>query len=171
MKTENHDEHPNLYFWNPNVIKYKLLFFLIAESTDLPIGAIVGGCVGGLVFILIILMIYFICSRKPQNTNATATAVYENNTEVGTSGPFKEPNQTSAFNMEEFNSSEAKIDNIPPMTALHVNDIEVGTSGMHVVGKNKRMQAKIEQIRLEKQGKSDNTTPNILDPPPWVSGW
>jgi hypothetical protein len=170
------------------------LFLLIAEGTDLPIGAIIGGCVGGLVFILIILMIYFICSRKSQNIITMATAVHENNSEVGISGPLEEPDQTSAFNMEDIYISEAKIDDISPMTALHVNDIEVGISrplkksdqtsafnmedfnsseakSEHVVGKNKRMQAKIEQIRLAKQGKSDDTTPSIPDPPPWVSGW
>jgi hypothetical protein len=194
MKPENHDEHSNLYFWNPNVIKYKLLFFLIKEGTDLPIGAIIGGCVGGLFFILIILMIYFICSRKSQNINAIATTVHENNKEVGISGPLKKPDQTSAFDTENIYSSGAKIDNTSQMTAVHVNDIEVGTSKPlkesdqtsafsledfhsskanreNVIAENKRMQAKNEQIRLAKQERIDDTTPSIPDPSPWVSGW
>jgi hypothetical protein len=203
-------------------------------------------------------VIYFICSRKSQNLNATVTAVHGNNIEVGITGPLKEPDQisafnmediyssevkidntspmiavygndievsisralkepdqTSAFNMEDIYSSEAKIDNTSPLIAVHGNDIEVGISRAlkepdqtsafnmediysseakidfippprpwvsdwdiysseanceYVIGKNKRMRAKNEQIRLAKQGKSDNITRNIPPPPPWVSG-
>jgi hypothetical protein len=124
-----------------------------------------------------------------------ATTVHVNNKKVGASRPLKKPDQTSAFNMENIHISEAKINNTSPMTAVHVNNnIEVGISRPlkesdqtsafnmedfnsseanreHMVGKNKRMQTKIERIRLAKQGKSDDTTPSIPDPPPWVSGW
>jgi hypothetical protein len=153
MKTENHDEHPN-------VTKY-ILLSLIKEGRDLPIGAIIGGCVGGLVFILIILTIYFICSRKSQNINETATAMHVNDMEVGIFGPLKEPDQTSALNIEDIYSCEAKFDNTSPMTAVHVNNIEVGIS----------MPLKEQDQTLAKQRRSFDSTPSIHPPPPWVSGW
>jgi hypothetical protein len=56
------------------------------------------------------------------------TAMHANEIEVDTSGPRKEPDQTSAFNMEDIDSSEAKINETTPMTAVHVNEIEVDTS-------------------------------------------
>jgi hypothetical protein len=160
-------------------MKYKLFFFLIAKGTDFSIGEVIGVCVGGLVLILIILMIYFICSRKSQNINATATAVHLNDIEVGMSGPLKELDQTSAFNMEDIYSSETKIDSttpsIPPpppwVSGWDFNSSQSEANHEYVIGENKRMQAKNEQIRLAKQRRSDNTTPSIPPPPPWVSGW
>jgi hypothetical protein len=79
-------------------------------------------------------------------------------------GPFKEIDQTSAFNTEDIYSSEAQIDNTSPMTAVHVIDIELGISKPlkepdqasalnsselnreYVIGENKRMQANNEKI-------------------------
>jgi RecB family endonuclease NucS len=117
-----------------------------------------------------------------------ATAMHVNDMEVGISGPLKESDQTSALNMENIYSSEAKIDDTSSMTTVHVNNIEVGISmplkesdqtsafnmveiysseanREYVIGENKRMQAKNEKER------SDDTTPIIHPPPPWVSGW
>jgi hypothetical protein len=86
-----------------------------------------------------------ISEAKIDNTSPM-TAVHVNDIEVGISRPLKESDQTSAFNMEDFNSSEADRE--------------------WVIGKYKRMQVKKEQIRLTKQQRSDNTTPSIHPTPP-----
>jgi hypothetical protein len=133
-------------------------------------------------------------SRKSQRTNVMVTAMHVNDMEVSIFEPRKEPDQTSAFNMEDTYSSEAKSDDTSPMTAVHVDDIEVCISGSlkesdqisafdmedfesfkasreDVIANNKRMQAKNEKIRLAKQGRSDNTTLSIPDPRSWISRW
>jgi hypothetical protein len=116
--------------------------------------------------------------------NKMATAMHVNNKEVAIPGPLEEPDQTSAFNMENIYSSEATLfiwATSSPKKAVHLGDIEVGISkpleesnqtlafnmkeinssesnSEYVIGINKRIQAKNEHIRLAKQGSSDNST-------------
>jgi hypothetical protein len=137
---------------------------------------------------------YFMCSRKSQRTNVMATAMHVNDMEVSILGPLNKPDQTSAFNMENIYSSEAKSDDTSSMTAVHVDDMKVCISGSLkesdqisafdmedfdsfkasrevVIANNKRMQAKNEKIRLAKQERSDNTTLSVPDPRSWISRW